>query len=291
MEDDATNADAGLVDNGDLGAEDTSGSAQEENDNSEENDNFAKQFAALSRKEKAHRDSVRQWEDDKVSMEERLQKYQDAENAQKQPEALPLEHRLKRDPLGTLAELGYGLDELTELALNDGNLSQDMKMKVMREDIESASQKRIEELEARLNSRDKQEEESKYANVVENFKTEINDHVTSNPESFELISSTDSQDLVYQVIEQHYQETEEILTVADAATAVENHLSEQAERIFKIKKYENRFKQEPLEPRNPERQSPTTLSNEQSTNSSTVVDQMLSDQESKAQAAKLISWD
>ena len=166
-----------------------------------------------------------------------------------------------------------------------------MKMKVMREDIESASQKRIEELEARLNSRDKAEEESKYETVVNNFKTEINDHVINNPESFELISSTDSQDLVFQVIEQHYNETEEILTVADAATAVENHLSEQAERIFKIKKYENRFKQEPLEPANPERQTPTTLSNEHSTNSSTVVDKMLSDSESKVQAAKLISWD
>ena len=80
---------------------------------------FDRKFAALSRKEKALRD--RELELDK--------KYGNKEKE------LPLERRIRANPLKALEELGLDYDKLTELALNDGRLTPDMQMKLMREEL------------------------------------------------------------------------------------------------------------------------------------------------------------
>ena len=252
---------------------------------------FSRKFAALTRKEKEHREAVKAWETEKADMAAKLQQYEDAERAQAQTkEELPLNIRLQRDPLGTLAEMGIGYDELTELAINDGKLTPEMQMKVLKDDITRSYEQQIKNLEERLNERDKQEEEAKYNTVVDNFKQEITEFIDTNSQEFSIIKSTGNEDLVYDVISEYYESEGKILDIADAAKEVEAHLNAQAEKILQIEKFASQLKGA-QEPQKNEVQSPTTLSNDHSTTSSNVVENKLSNEESKAQAAKLIKWE
>ena len=98
---------------------------------SQDNGEFDKKFAALSRKEKALRDRELELE----------QKYGNKEKE------LPLERRIRANPLKALEELGLDYDKLTELALNDGRLTPDMQMKLMREELENDYREKFNNLE------------------------------------------------------------------------------------------------------------------------------------------------
>jgi hypothetical protein len=253
-------------------------------------DDFAKKFAALSRREK----DVRTKEQDYEQKLAELQAKYDAvapkqEEVSQEEESLPLEYRLKRNPLKTLEELGFGYEKLTELALNDGKLPPEMQMKLMREELESDYKKKFEALEEKLTAKELQEQEQKYDTVVNNFKNEIKELVTSDAEKYELINASDSQELVFDIISQHYEETNRILPIEEAAQAVEDHLVEEFGKYSNLKKLSKGT--EAQEPSLDQlRQSPT-LSNDLSAQSVNNTDKKLSDEESKALIAKMIKWE
>jgi hypothetical protein len=290
MEDDASNEVVNeVLDNANV--DDTAESLDSLNEISSESQNdFQRQFAALSRKDKENREERQSWESKKLEMEAELQQYRDAQEAQEpEKEALPLEYRLKRNPIQTLEEMGLDFETLSNLVLNDGKLNSDMRSNNLREDIRSDYESKIAELTERLDTKEAAEEESSVQNAVTNFNNEITSFIDENPEEFELIKSTEASDLVYQTIEQHYQDTNEILEIEDAAKAVEDHLSAEAEKILGTKKYADRLKSA-LEPKS-YRQEPITLSNEHSVSSSSATDPKLSADESKLAAAQLLKWD
>ena len=132
-------------------------------------DQFASKFAALSRKEKALRDREYEYESKFEEMERQLAEY---EEAQREPE-VDWEHMLRNDPLRALEEAGLGYDKLTELALNDGKLTPDMRLEAMRQELENDYQRKFEELEERLNAKEQSEVESYYDSVQENFQDQI----------------------------------------------------------------------------------------------------------------------
>ena len=83
----------------------------ETSEESQEEDGFSRKFAALSRKEREFRTQQTQWDQDKAELEEyRSSKQAEALAAQEaeanKPEVKSLEHRLRRNPLETLNELG-----------------------------------------------------------------------------------------------------------------------------------------------------------------------------------------
>ncbi len=286
-----------LVDNGNLETAFAEKEAEEikdseEKEESKEEADFSKKFAALSRKEKDLRSRESSYEQRMAELQAKL----DEIEAQKQQEPevepeLPLEYRLRKDPLGTLSEMGLDYDALTELALNDGKLSQDMQMKLMREEIEKGYQDKYSKLEERLNLKEKEEEEAQYNKVIDNFKSEIQDHVGGDSEAYELIQANEAQDLVYDVIEEHYKEEGKVLSIEEASEAVESYLEEEARKLLSLKKLSPKQEAE-LEAKEPSapRQSPVTLSNDHSAASQNQADRKLSNEESAAQAAKLLKW-
>lgn len=250
---------------------------------------LSKQFAALSRKEKDLRSREQQYEEKLAELEAKFNSTASIEQDNEQPNELPLEHRLKRNPLKTLEEMGFGYEKLTELALNDGKLPPEMQMQLMREELESDYKTKFEELEAKLNEKETAEQEQKYEAVVDNFKTEIKQLVASDTEKYELINASESQELVYDIISEHYNETNRILPIEEAAQAVENHLLEEFQKYSNLKKLSSKG-DEASEPSLEElRQSPT-LSNDLSAQSINNTDKKLSDDESKAMIAKMIKW-
>ena len=249
-------------------------------------DQFASKFAALSRKEKALRERESEYESKFEEMERRLAEYE----ARSQDPEVDWEQMLRNDPLGALEEAGLGYDKLTELALNDGKLTPDMQINAMREEIERDYKRKFEDLEERLQAKEEAEAEEYYNNIQENFQHEIGNFVRENGEDYELIAASEADSLVYDVIEEHYNETGRILDLKEAADAVESYLEEEAGKLMKLKKLSGRLGVNPEEIFEPDSQ--VTLSNDHS--AQVVYDnaqRMLSDEESKARAARMLQWE
>ena len=260
-------------------------SYQEAGEEGSSQDQFASKFAALSRKEKALRDRESEYESKFEEMERRLAEYE----AQSQEPEVDWEHMLRNDPLRALEEAGLGYDKLTELALNDGKLTPDMQLAAMRQELENDYQRKFEELEERLNAKEQSEVESYYDAVQENFQDEIAGVVMSDPDRFELVQASEASALVYDVIEEHYNETGRVLDIEEAADAVESYLEEEAGKLMKLKKLSSRLG---IDPRELEAMEQVTLSNDHSAQVNYEgANRMLSDEESKARAARMLQWE
>ena len=250
-------------------------------------DQFASKFAALSRKEKALRDRESEYESKFEEMERRLEEY---ETNSQEPE-VDWEHLLRNDPLGALEEAGLGYDKLTELALNDGRLTPDMQMSAMREEIERDYKRKFEDLEDRLQAKEEAEVEEYYNNVQDNFQEEIGSFVSQN--EYELINASEANGLVYDVIEEHYNDTGRILDMKEAADAVESYLEDEAMKLIRLNKISSRFGINPPELEEM-MDSQVTLSNDHAAHVNYEgANRMLSDDESKAKAAAFLqrAWD
>ena len=236
---------------------------------------FDRKFAALSRKEKALRERELELEKKFGSKEKEL----------------PLERRIRSNPLKALEELGLDYDKLTELALNDGRLTPDMQMKLMREELENDYKDKFNSLEERLNAKEKMEEEAKYDAVKQGFVGEIESFINENQSDFEYVAHNEATDVVYDVIEEHYNETGRILDIKEAVEAVESYLEEEAEKLLNLGKVKNRLNSIRDEYEHPQRQSQVTLSNAHSAQANERVGRKLSDEESKREMARMLQWD
>ena len=252
-------------------------------------DDFSRKFAALSRREKEIRAKEVEYDKRIAELEERLGSF--GKKPEPEPE-LPIEYRLKKDPLRALEDMGLSYDKLTELALNDGKLTPEMQMRLMREELEGDYKKKFEDLENRLLEKEKSDEQRRYDDIQRGFQNEIEDFVESNADKYELIQANEANDIIYDVIEEHYNDTGRILDIEEAAEAVENYLEEEAEKIFRLGKFRSKFGIEnDFEQEESPRQSQVTLSNAMSAQANERVGRKLSDEESKALAAKMLKWD
>jgi len=249
-------------------------------------DDFSRKFAALSRREKEIRAKEVEYDQRIAELEARFQPKKEVE---KEPE-LPFEYRLKQNPLKALEDMGLSYDKLTELALNDGKLTPDMQMRLMREELENDYKSKYKELEDRIIEKEKNDEQRRYDEIETGFKNEIEAFVSSKPEQFELIQANEAKDVVYEVIEEHYNETGKILDIKEAAEAVESYLEEEAEKLLKLGKIRSKFNTGDIE-QEPRRQSQVTLSNAHSAQANERVARKLSDEESKSAMAKMLQWD
>lgn len=250
--------------------------------------NWDAKFAALSRKEKEMRERESALETRLAELEAKLTQPEPTET--KEPE-LPLEYRLKRDPIATLGELGLDYETLTNMVLNDGRMSPEMQMKLMREELESDYKSKFEELEAKLADKEIAEENEKYNQVINNFKTDLNNFIESSDE-YELIKANEAQDLVYDVIEQYHQEHGRILDTSEAADQVEKYLEDELRKVLSKSKKLGNWNPESAKPVASTTESPT-LSNSQAVTGATqsANGKMLSREESLANLAHLIKWD
>lgn len=183
-----------------------------------ENDRrMASRFAELARRDKAIRQEKRRLAEEKA----RLARWQEAESLAKQ------------DPLAVLERLGLSYEQLTERQF------QRFAEKAQKDDpnfrLKSIEDK-IREYEEQAQ---RQQQEMKKAEVdrqLAQFKRQVADHVESNKEKFELVSAQRAHEDVYGLIEAHFAQTGEVMSIDQAATLVEQQLEEEAEPLLKAKK-------------------------------------------------------
>lgn len=257
---------------------------------------FSKKFAALSRREKQLKAKEVSYSKRLAELETRLEKKEpESEILSPPPPEIPLENRLRADPLKALAEIGLSYEKLTELALNDGNLTPDMQMKLMREELESGYKSKFEELEKRMSDKDKTDKTARYDRIQKNYMSKVGDFVDKNPETYEFIKANNASDVIYDVVERHYKESGKILTIKEAADAVESHFEGEAEKLLKLKKVGARLKafmDQPNKPKTPTPNKPVTLTNAHSQQSlEEQTKRLLSEEESKLEMAKMLTWE
>lgn len=264
----------------------------------EPKNDFDAKFAALSRREKQLREKEsqmqQQYEAKLAEIEAKLEalsasKVEEVQEESKEPE-LPLEYRLKKDPLGTLSELGLSYDQLTNLALNDGKLTPEMQMELMKQELESKYNSKFESLQNEILERDKRLEEEKYNETVTNFKNELTNFVNDN-DNYELIRANDAVNVVYEVIEEHYAETGKIMSKQEAADQVESYLEAEVEKLLQLNKLKSKIAPpQTSQPQQREQaQKSPTLSNAHSAMASKPSSPKTRD-DSVAHAASLLKW-
>ncbi len=250
-----------------------------------EADPFGPKFAALSRREKAVNQRIKEFE----AREQAWQKEQ--EDAKTKYSGYDnLAQRFKTEPLKLMEEHGLSYQQLTEMVLNEGEPTKDMVTDHRVDDVMN----QVKELQEKLDAKDAAQKESELNAVMDDFKTEIEDYIDENIVDYELIKANESNDLIYEVIEQHHEKTGNILNIKDAADEVEKYLEEQVKTFSSLDKVKKMLNL-PVEPgtKEPEvpGQSSTTLSN---THTAQVPNQsggLQSREDSISSAASLIKWD
>lgn len=249
---------------------------------------FAPKFAALSRKEKQLRDEKRALEAERAKFKAE-QEQREKEYKEKYIDAAVLKDR--RAVLKLLEEKGVPFKELAEMVLNGGEPTADQ----LTSDVEKKLRGEMEAIKKRLEEKEAKEQEEKMAQTIHGFKQELNAFIEKDPE-YELIRAQDAQDLVFEVIETHYKNTEAetgtgvLLSNKEAADAVEKFLLEDAKKLVDREKVKKLMQPPPAPPKTPGQKAAPTLSNTQSTQVPTQGTKKLSDEESKREAAKLIKW-
>jgi hypothetical protein len=155
------------------------------------------------------------------------------------------------NPMGALERMGLSYKDLTDVALNDGNVTPEIQVKKLEEKFESY----LKSQEAAERDRHEQSQKAASANeerVVAEFKTSINQHIESDPKKYELIRFEGAQELVFDVIDEHYNKTIDpttgkgkILSISEAADKVESFYKKKYEDAKKLEIFKQQVPQVP----------------------------------------------
>lgn len=216
--------------------------------------------------------------DDKVSSRievliKREQAARQREEAAKQRE-LELQAKLQRieefesakgNSKKALELLGLNYDELTQSMLKDGEIPPEVQIKKVEDKFEAY--RREQEAEAGRRAEDaKQAAVAQEQKAIENFKSEINTYLGDNNSRYELIKFEDQSELVFDVIDAHYNRTLQahvkeltelgedasravgkVMSIAEAADKVEQHLEQKYNKSRELKKVQTLWNAVPKE--------------------------------------------
>lgn len=198
---------------------------------------LSQQYAILARKEKALQAKVRAHEAAVKAREDALRLREEAVKSKESGSDFIPKDKLMKDPFGMMQELGISYDQLTEMALNQPQV--DSATKAYLDKLERETQAIREELKSNKQSQEEQQKKA-YDQAVNQIRKEAQQLVKDNPD-FETIKETGSVDDVVDLIEQTYKKSGELLSVEDAAKEVEEYLIEEALKISRIKKIQQRM--------------------------------------------------
>lgn len=282
--------------------------ASKEVEPKKEDAKLAAKFAALSKKDKEARAREKALEAREKALAEK-EKSLAAPKQDAAPAKEDLNIRMRRDPFGTMREeWGLDLDVLTKIATNQGKLTPEMQLKLEQETTAKTLEEKIKALEKRLEDEAKtkaeREQQAQQEAAIKEFKGSIGELIKGNAAEYELLGlEEDPAQIVYEVIEAHYEKTKgfdpeqpdvgRILDIKEAADLVESHLFEEAKKYTSLSKIKGIFapKEQPkAASEQPKEGATKTLSNEQTGSAPAAQKRALTREEEFAEAAKLIKF-
>lgn len=202
-----------------------------------------------------------------------------------------LKANAKSDPISALEKLGLTYDEITDYVIS-GKHTKDPSVRALEEKLAN--------LEKEAKEREENAKKELETAQLKQFQEQIKAECLKAPDEFELVNVWGAHNLVYSVIQAHYDKTEEILPIQEAAKKVEAHLEEESKKYQGSKKLRKLFgapdpeanKQQPTEEKADSFASKvsTTLSNSASSGTTSTDDTEESDPRVLvAKAAKLLT--
>lgn len=183
---------------------------------------FASKFAALSRKEKALLEREK-------SIKEQSSKFEKFGS---------LLETAKENPLALLEEAGLTFDDLANYVLSQGK-EKDPASEVMKR-LEALESQRAED-QKRAEQKELDRQKAYVEKAITEYRKDLDGYIAANPDDYELILANNAQDDVWEVVEEYFYETGEILAPEQAAKQVEDYLVAEAEKLLKSKKLASRF--------------------------------------------------
>lgn len=217
---------------------------------------LSSQYAILARKEKALRTNFQSFK----AEQEAFKAEKAAFEAQKtsQPQGDNYKERLQQDPMGVLGELGFTPEQLANMILNPTKVDPyvQSEMNKLKEEL-----KALKGEQEKTNKNNESQQTQQYQQAVAQIRLEAKNLVSQDP-AYETIKETNSVNDVVELIEETFKSDGVLLTVEEAAQEVENYLIEEAMKIAKIKKIQQRLQPAPKQPELKQGQQPMkTLTN------------------------------
>lgn len=199
-------------------------------------DPLSPKFAALARKEQ---EAVRKLQAAKA-LEQQIKTEREALAAER-AKVDEFNKLLKDDPMEAMRRGGITYEQLTQIQLNNGMVTPEMRAKQLQDRIdavEAAQRKKDEDAKEALKAQAIAEEQE----LVKDFQAQIGEHIKTGSAKYPLTNLYNRADMVYYVIDQHFLQTKEIMEIPKAAEIVEKHLRDE------VKKAESILKPEPQIP-------------------------------------------
>lgn len=200
---------------------------------------LSRQFAQLARQEKALRQKA-QAQEQAIKAREAALAQREAQLQAQQPDLskyIPRD-RLIQDPISVLDEANISYDDLTQRYVTRQPVDPVIKSTIAQLQDEIKALKLANEQSSKSQTEAQQQQ---YKAAVAQIRKDAQKLVQSDPD-FETIRSTGSIGDVVELIEEHYKETGDVMTVEEAAKEVEEYLVEEAMKLTKIGKIQQRIR-------------------------------------------------
>lgn len=202
---------------------------------------LSNQYALLARKEKALRakamqqdQAIKAREAGIVAREEAIK----AKDAEYQSKYIARD-RISQDPISVLNDLGLSYDQITQLMLNAPkaeDMARAKELQSVRDELNAVKEQQVKSQKAYDDA-----QTQSYQQAINQIRLETKSLVNSDP-TFETIKATDSVSDVVELIEETFKKDGILLTVEEAATEVENYLVEEAMKLARLNKIQQRLK-------------------------------------------------
>ncbi len=199
---------------------------------------ISQQFAALSKKEKQlfhAREALKKEQADFAAEKARVADLQ-AKYGNK-----------PKSPREALERYGFDYKQATDYELNDGNPTAEQIARAAQQDVELMRKEQADRDRMAAERAAKDAEDAK-AQVVQEFKTEIQGFVEEKGDEYELIKFNSAYEVVYLTIEEHYNKTGRLLSIPEGANMVEKYLEKRWEEAQKLKKIAKTRQADPQTP-------------------------------------------
>lgn len=193
----------------------------------------------------------------------------------------------KQNPWDYLKAADLDYNYLTEFALNNSKPPIDAKIAQVEQNFEEKLQKLMKPFEEKLLAA----EERENASALEAFRGQINSHVASNLEAYEMIELYKQHDAVFETINKYADETGKLLPIDEACKMVEDLLLEQQTadlpKLIKAKKLQHLLNQD-----TPKSQTvaPTPTLTNKISEAPSIAERSLSNSERLLEASRLIKF-
>lgn len=215
-----------------------------------EQERAARSFAVLAKKEQIIQQQTRLLKDREVSLGDREAKVKTYEN---------LKAQALENPMLALKELGITYDDLTKYVVS-GKMPQGEGAKIdeVKRELESL-RNQLADNDKREKEREVKAEQDNRQKILNDFRSEIVEHIKVNAEKYELCSlyPDEAREQVLNRIQKHHEESQQILSLDEACESIERELEVHATKLLGAKKVLAKVQPPPK----PSAQ-PRTLSNE-----------------------------